>query len=151
MNIIKSLIDVADLHANRLETAFSHINSLQPLTPKKLSTLSDVELGFAELLSSRFAKLQDLIGTKIFPEILILLQEDTNIQNQLDRLYKLEKRGLLPSDKDWSMMRDIRNSITHEYPDNPELTCMQFIKVMEESEKLLKYWKHLKKNILQII
>ena len=77
--------------------------------------------------------------------------EDANIQNQLDRLYKLEKIRLLPSVKDWTMMRDIRNSIAHEYPDNPELTFIQFIKVVEESEKLLGYWKSLRENILKII
>ena len=45
---------------------------------------------------------------------------DSDTQSNLDRLNKLEKIGLLPSAKAWIEMREIRNSITHEYPDNEE-------------------------------
>ena len=49
------------------------------------------------------------------------------IQTNLDRLNRLEKIGFLPSAEAWIKMREFRNLITHEYPDNPELMCNSMV------------------------
>lgn len=146
--ILKSLFEIADIHTSRLKKALLHIDSLCPLTPKKLEDPSDENLGFFELLTGRFAKLQDLIGSKIFPQLLKLELEDVETQTQLDRLHKLEKLGLLPSAEIWIDMRVIRNSISHEYPGHPELMCKNLNKVIESAHALVKYWEELKAKMI---
>lgn len=147
---IQSLIEIANIHALRLKKALFYIKKIQPITIEKLKNLSDEELGFSELLTSRFAKLQDLIGVKLFPQILILLQEDEDNSTNLDRLYRLEKIGILPSAKNWIEMRVTRNFITHEYPDDPQLMCENFEKTIKYAEYLLEYWLKLQTEISQL-
>lgn len=145
---LKNYLEIADIHANRLEKAISHIKNLN-ITADNLTNLDDISLGFLELLTSRFAKLQDLIGTKIFSEILNTLQEVSENMSNLDKIYRLEKIGILPSAKEWISMRTLRNTVTHEYPDNPELMCENIKKVIEHAKNLLQYWQSLKIRILQ--
>ncbi len=59
-----------DIHALRLKTAIEDIIHLTPLTEDSLKTLSKNEAAYIEVIYSRFAKLQDTIGNKIFPAIL---------------------------------------------------------------------------------
>lgn len=147
-NNLKNASEIAEIHANRLEKALFHIKDLN-ITANKLAHLDDASLGFLELLTSRFAKLQDLIGTKIFSEILIALQETSENMSNLDKIYRLEKIGILPSAKDWILMRAMRNIVTHEYPDNPELMYINIKKTIEYAENLLQYWQSLKARILR--
>lgn len=144
---MRTFLDVADLHATRLEKALVHIKILLPFTPETLQKLSDENLGYLELLTSRFAKLQDWIGGKLFPQLLNLLQESNETQTQLDRLHRLEKIGFLPSAQAWTAMRAVRNAISHEYPDEPQLMCDALHKVVLKSEELLSYWAQLKTKI----
>lgn len=149
--ILKSLMETAEVHAVRLEKAMLHIKPILPLTVQVMDNLNDANLGFLELLTSRFAKLQDLIGTKIFPQILLLLQEDTGVQTNLDKLHKLEKLGILPSFSAWAEMRAIRNSLAHDYPNNSELMCKNLERVIIAADDLLKYWQFLRNIILKRI
>jgi len=38
----------------------------------------------------------------------------------IDKLNRLEKLGAIPSAEQWNEIRQIRNRMTHEYPDAPE-------------------------------
>ena len=145
---LQNMIDIADIHALRIEKALYHIKPLQPITESILANLSDENLGFLELLTSRFAKLQDFISSKIFPQILSQLLEETDDQSLLDRLNKLEKIGLLPSAKAWIEMRYTRNFITHEYPDDPKITCENLNTTIDQAKKLIDYWNFLRQKIL---
>ncbi|MBS0184981.1 MAG: hypothetical protein JSS34_01290 [Proteobacteria bacterium] len=144
---LKSVMKICDIHAFRLERALIHIHQFVPITPKKISSFSDQDLSFLELLTSRFSKLLDLIGSKVFPFVLRILKEDEENFSLLDRLYKLEKLDFLPSAQMWMEMREIRNHVTYEYPDDPDLAAQNLNKVIEASQDLLSYWKALKNKI----
>jgi hypothetical protein len=65
-----------------------------------------------------FSKLQDKIGAKLFKQLLIELREiDNDSVVMIDVLNILEKFDILQRD-DWERLREIRNSIAHEYPYN---------------------------------
>ncbi len=142
--ILRSNIGICDIHAERLQSALEHLKHLFPIQPSSLKNLHDQDLSFLELLTSRFAKLQDAIGQKIFPKLLEILEEDTEGQSFLDLLNKLEKLEILESVEFWSELRKIRNSIAHEYPDNPELMAENLNQAVQASFKLLDYWVFLK-------
>lgn len=62
---------------------------------------------------SRFARLQDTIGDKLLPTLLIALAESTG--PAMENLDKAEKFGLLVSADAWMEMRRLRNQMVHEY------------------------------------
>jgi len=66
----------------------------------------------------RFIKIQDLMGNKLFREILVALEEYESSMSMLDILDRLEKLALIPSAARWLDYRNLRNILTHEYPDN---------------------------------
>jgi len=65
-----------------------------------------------------YSKIQDKIGAKLFRKFLYVINEidDLNIP-MIDVLNFLEKFDILQRD-DWERLREIRNSIAHEYPYN---------------------------------
>lgn len=62
---------------------------------------------------SRFGRLQDTIGDKLLPALLIALAE--NIGPAIDNLDKAEKFGFIESVDTWMEMRKLRNQMVHEY------------------------------------
>jgi len=64
-----------------------------------------------------FSKLQDKIGAKLFRKVLYELKEIENINMpMLDILNVLEKLSIIEDSNKWDELREIRNSIAHEYP-----------------------------------
>ena len=62
----------------------------------------------------------------------------------------LEKRGILPSAKEWVLMREFRNHLIHEYPDNLDLMADNLNKALEYVKALLALWQTLKERINHI-
>jgi hypothetical protein len=151
LKILEAAIIQCDVHMARMEMALKHISKLIPFTSEKLAHLADEDLGFLELLTSRLAKLQDTIGQKIFPNMLILLEEDISGKSFIDILNKLEKLGFLESAEKWKQIREIRNAIAHDYPDNPDLVATNLNQAINIAYELLNYWQRLKRIIQQQI
>jgi len=64
-----------------------------------------------------FAKLQDKIGAKLFRQVLYDLKEIDNPNlPMIDMLNLLEKLEIIEDIRDWDSLREIRNSLAHEYP-----------------------------------
>lgn len=63
----------------------------------------------------RFASLQDFLGAKIFP----LLIEISGIGSvkMSEVLFMMEKEGIIDSFDNWMELREIRNELEHDYPD----------------------------------
>ncbi len=66
-----------------------------------------------EALTARFARLADVLTQKVFRAVDALELEDEG--SLIDRLNRMEKRGVIPSAQLWRDIRDIRNQIAHEY------------------------------------
>jgi hypothetical protein len=62
---------------------------------------------------SRFSRLQDTLGDKLLPNLLIAVGESRG--PAVDNLDKAEKFGWLASADDWMVMRRLRNQMVHEY------------------------------------
>lgn len=64
-----------------------------------------------------YIKIQDKIGAKLFRQVLLALRELPNERvPMIDLLNLLEKLGLIESVEQWDRLREIRNTIAHEYP-----------------------------------
>ena len=98
------------------------------------------------MLVSRFGKLQDLIGSKIID--LFFEGQGENIDNftALDKINKLEKIGIIEDSEIWKEMRKVRNHISHESPDNPELTAKYLNQIVDMVPQLIEILNRLKRE-----
>lgn len=147
---LSALMEIADLHAKRLKYAIVNLQPFVPLSASRFSNLTDAEIPLFELFSSRFSKLQDLMGSKLFGLILDFSKEPGRFDTFLDKLHALEKLGCIDNANQWLLLREIRNHLSHEYPDNPEITANYFNKAFEMVGVLLAYLEKMKVFIQKI-
>ena len=86
-----------------------------PLTLERLQTIdADDELSErVEAFASRFSRLQDTLGDKLLPLLLVVLGEKPS--TAIDNLDKAEKLGWLNSSDEWMTIRQLRNQMVHDY------------------------------------
>lgn len=113
---ITQTFDTCALHIKRMEFAKSKIDAFIPLNRDNYYSMNDETIGFLDQYIFRFSKLQDTIGTRLFPLTLEALAEPVADQAFIDILNRLEKLGIIDSAYGWVQLRKIRNDIAHEYP-----------------------------------
>ena len=101
--------------AHRLNSSLARLQVDFPLTGERLTTDDESLFERLDAFRVRYADLQDAIGNKLFRSILLVLDEKSI--NMADTLSKMEKYTVLLSVDEWRMMREIRNSFSHDYPD----------------------------------
>ena len=148
--ILFSSIEVANIHEGRLKNALDYLGKLFPMDEKKFSELSKEDYAFLDVMAIRYAKLQDLIGSKIFYLFLEVIAEPVDNSRFLDVLARLEKVGVLPSMNFWLDLRTIRNTIAHEYPNQPNLLIQHMNRLYDASQKLLTFWCQFLKEVDRI-
>ena len=109
----------AKMHIERLKSAQKRLHRFYPLDCKKIAALSPEDLDKLDVLAFRFAKLQDLLGSKIFREYLWVVRFPTEGKDFLTLLKELEKEEIVDIDL-WSEFRAVRNSLAHDYPYDDE-------------------------------
>lgn len=97
------------------------------------SELSAADIDAFEALTSRFARLSDMILQKLFRGLDRIELEDGG--TLLDALNRAEKRGLVDSAAAFREIRELRNEIAHEYAQE-ELSEL-FEGVLQHSPALL--------------
>lgn len=113
---IKESIAICDKHLNRLQYAVSAIKNKFPLDSDTYTALTNEDLAYIDQLIYRFSKLQDIIGRRVFIEILQILSEETEGLPFIDILNRLEQLRIIDDSKTWLRLRQARNTVTHEYP-----------------------------------
>lgn len=120
--------------AHSLNLTLSEAAYLFPITEEKLGNLKENESNYIELLISRFSKLQDMLGSKIFRGIIALDVEDAG--SMLDILNKMEKKYIIEDTGCWLKLRKTRNNIIHEYIPIGEKAAQTLNDVFEQSSDL---------------
>lgn len=144
-DFLLNYIKVADIHAARLNESLQETLQWMPITATDVPLLSSYQCAFIDMMGTRFAKLQDIIGSKIFPLILNLLQEDA--VTFIDKLHKLEKFGYINSADWWIDFREMRNQLAHDYPDNAEQIATHLAALVLKADELTKFWTVLREKI----
>jgi len=138
-------LKVCQRHADRLVWAMDQLRSHLPFTAGTLDDLSDMDLAILDQFITRFAKLQDAMGAKLFPAVLDLTKEPGEVATFIDKLHRLEKIGAIASADDWLLLREMRNAFSHEYPDDPELQAAALNKATRLADRLLSTLEGIKK------
>ena len=104
-----------DRHVQRMRRAMERIPF--PLDEHELAQDNEDLITVIDQFVFRYTKLQDALGEHVLrqfcSQILLELVEDSPFA---DILALLERRGYLTSE-DWRMQRAMRNTLTHEYPE----------------------------------
>ena len=112
---LKLYLEQSHIHINRLLDVLDSLQAIYPLDNDKIENISMENKDKLDVLAFRFSKLQDLLGTKIFREYLIVLQYPIEDKNFLELLTQLDREKIIDIDI-WSEFRGIRNDISHDYP-----------------------------------
>jgi hypothetical protein len=115
-NKLKETFETCDIHLKRMFFAKSKVENMIPLTFDSYYSLSNESISFLDQFIYRFSKLQDVMGSRLFPFLLEALAESTEKMAFIDVLNRLERLGIIESAQSWLLLRKIRNDISHEYP-----------------------------------
>ncbi len=88
------------------------------LTVEKFNFISPKDRAIFDAYIKRFSSIQDFLGAKIFP----LLIEISGIGSvkMTEVLYHMEREEVIDSIDNWIELREIRNELEHDYPDERE-------------------------------
>lgn len=121
---MERLVAECDLHLKRIDSAFSKMSAFMPLDAARFRRLTEDEIEHVDQFLFRFAKLQDAIGERLFTSLLDFLgEEHVRAKPFIDILNRLEQLRLLEDKNVWLELRKIRNSIAHQYEDEPMLAA----------------------------
>ena len=93
-------------------------------------------MAFIDQLVFRFSKLQDSMGHKLMTSGLILLGESAETLTMIDKLNLLEKLKLIEDKQRWLELRELRNQIAHEYPEEKQ-TQIEAVNLLFEAAPYL--------------
>jgi hypothetical protein len=86
----------------------------------------------------RFSSVQDFLGAKIFS--LLLEISGINSSKMSEVLYHIEKEEIIDTLDEWIELREVRNELEHDYPENLQ-EALDDLKICVESfEKIEKYY-----------
>ena len=114
------LVETVELEAAHLETTTGRLFD-RPFDELRAAALkADVDdAERTDAFVARFARLQDTVGDKLLPAVLVAMAE--RVGPAIDNLDRAEKLGLLPSADYWIAARRLRNRMVHEYVRDPAL------------------------------
>lgn len=134
--VLNLTLKTADLHAQHLTNVIEYLRPIMPLTAEKLGVLTIDEFAYTDAFIMRFSKLQDLMGSKLFTLALDWAEEGP-YPNFLDKLHALERLGCIPGAQKWLDLREMRNYLAHDYPDDCERIAHFFNSAFELTPFLL--------------
>lgn len=79
------------------------------------NTLKPEKRAILDAYLKRFSSLQDFLGAKVFPLILEIAGIDSSRMSEV--LYNIEKEQIIDSLENWIELREVRNELEHDYPE----------------------------------
>jgi len=146
LDFIKKSIDILKFLKEKYEKLYG-----LPLNSKYFEELSNEELIEFDSIAYRFSKIQSIFAEKVFKEILEEIGYSTINKNFLEILTLCERNGIISDTKIWKDLRKIRNSLSHDYPDEIEeviFTINEIFKTLDFFEEILKNIEKIKKDML---
>jgi len=146
---LESYFETANNHIFMIKKALKYVTPYYPLASDFKENIEDDILFFAlDSLVFRFAKLQDWLGQKIFKTFLQYEEYPVADINFLEVIKVLEKENILDLDM-WSVFREIRNELSHDYPDYAKI-AQNINFIIKHSDILIDISKKLEDEYLKI-
>lgn len=119
---LKFLMRVTQLEQVHLQTTDTRLFGQQSLISLDLLKKLNEHIELAERIeafASRYGRLQDTLGDKLLPTLLIAMGERSH--TMVENLEQAQRLGWLPSVNDWLAARYLRNQMVHEYIEDPAI------------------------------
>jgi hypothetical protein len=133
-----------DLHIQRLGYAHSKLTPTLPLSAEAYGELTEDQIAHIDQYLYRFSKLQDAMGRRLFRNLLVRLGEDIENLPFIDIFNKMEKLQILQDKNQWLFLRELRNSIAHEYGENQESQLAALNQIFKSKNSLSSIYTTLK-------
>ena len=130
------------IHKKRLLSAKNKLKFIMPLDMKKYNELDEIFISIIDQMLYRFSKLQDTMGEKVFPAILLLNGEEIKKMSFIDRLNRLEELELVNKNL-WMELRKERNEISHEYSFNQEEVVEAINAIYDKIDIIIEVFDHI--------
>jgi len=96
-----------------IDELFQYDNIYEPLV---FNTLKPEKKAILDAYLKRFSSIQDFMGAKIFA--LLLEVAGINSNKMTEVLYYIEQEQIIDSLENWIELREIRNELEHDYPED---------------------------------
>jgi hypothetical protein len=116
--MIADVLEKINLHKKRLKSALLEIQQWENIDCEIFEDFEKIKT--TDTFIYRFIKLQDLMGDKLFKVFLNSIGEYRDTMSLIDILDKLEKLEIIDNSREWMEFRNLRNQLTHEYPNNEQ-------------------------------
>jgi hypothetical protein len=127
------------LHAQVLEQAAAALPA--DFTPESAGAVDSETRRWLDQAAYRFMKLQDSLGEKVLPGLLAATLDPLPPEATFaEKLQRLERLGAVPAAERWRWLREVRDSLAHEYPENPELQAAALTRLVQGVRELLLTW-----------
>jgi len=134
---------------NKLEKNYTALSEYKTLIDALICDIDIYDIKFFETLKpeqkaildaylKRFASVQDFLGAKIFN--LLLDVSGIGYTKMSEVLYYIEKEGIIDSLEDWIELREVRNELEHDYPEDIEDALDDLKFCIDSFEKLERYY-----------
>jgi len=135
-------------HIQRMDSSSKKMAAFMPLNQSRYDRLDEDEVEHIDQFLFRFLKLQDAIGQKLFKTVLLVLKEEIENKPFIDILNRLEKLELIDDINTWIELRNIRNSLAHEYEDDSEEISNIINKIYDNREILKSFFYQINQFII---
>ena len=140
MEKFRAALEECRLHAEVLREARADLGAAR-FSPEEMTALPKERRRLLDQLAYRFVKLQDSMGMKLLPGLLVLAEEPLPESTPFgEKLQRLERLGALESADRWRQLRELRNQLSHEYEDVPELKAEGVNRFVGGVDELLDLW-----------
>ena len=102
------------------------------------NTLKPEKRAILDAYLKRFASIQDFLGTKIFS--LLLDIAGINNSKMSEVLSNIEKENIIDSLESWIVLREVRNELEHDYPEELQEALDDLKYCVDSFEQLEKYY-----------
>ncbi|CAK0781901.1 H393 [Gammaproteobacteria bacterium] len=140
---LNAVLDECRLHAEVLNEALAEIDNIL-FDEESITHLSTMQRRLLDQIAYRYAKLQDTIGEKLLPGILDLIQEPLPEKATfIEKLWRLERLGVIESANLWKELRELRNQIAHEYHDQPKIKVAVINRFLHGAHQIIGLWQQI--------
>ncbi len=137
--ILEKRLNKAKKHYEALRDYHSFIQKTGDIySPYFFNSLKIEEKAILEAYLKRFASLQDYLGAKIFP--LLLENAGISVNKMSEVLFYIEKEEIIDSLDNWIELREKRNELEHDYPEELEEALQDLKFCVDSFERLEKYY-----------
>ncbi len=130
---------------NSLQDVDNYIKKISPFLPVNYPNYNELTAHHKDTLDAiafRFNKIQSTLGEKTFKVFLEAIGYDTN-KSFLEILSEIEKLKIIKRKK-WIEFREIRNKVSHDYPEEVEEIIQNLNKMISSFEDFKQILKKIK-------